>query len=341
MKTKLTQLKKLALVAAFLVPFNGMAQDELNDLFSGAPEDAGKLVMAYIKPLNAGFGLGLNSQWYSSATAKKLLRFDIKVTASGAMVPTADKSFDVTKLGLTSLVPTNNNNVISPTLAGAKTQGVEMMVKNNINSKFNLPEGQGVTIIPAPQAQFTIGLPLHTELSVRYMPTIDIDQAGKIGLFGIGGKVEVLPLILGKTGKILPFNLAVAVGYTKLKWDVPLEVGNIDPNQKLAIEFSGLSYDAIISKNLSIFTPYLGLGYQSTTSSYKALGNYEFDVPPQVDITGKKTYTDPFSIKNTDIKGMKATVGFQLRLLIFRLYGSYTLSKYNYFNAGIGLGIGK
>ncbi|MGV3546209.1 MAG: DUF6588 family protein, partial [Pedobacter sp.] len=33
--------------------------------------------------------------------------------------------------------------------------------------------------------------------------------------------------------------------------------------------------------------------------------------------------------------------GFQLKLAVLKLFASYTLSEYNYVNAGIGLGIGK
>lgn len=343
MKRKFTLTKKLLIAGAFLLPLNALAQNDVGDLFKGAPQDAQTLVFSYLKPLTSGFGVGLNSGWYTSAKAKKTLRFDIRLTASVAFVPSEDKSFDVAKLNLTSMSPANPSATISPTFSGEEVQGVAMKINGNPNANFNLPEGTGLAYIPAPQAQFTIGLPLNTDVSFRYLPTIDLKEGGKINLFGIGAKVEVLPLILGKKEKAAPVDVAVAVGYTKLKWELPLEVGsNPDPNQKLSAQFSGLSFDAIVSKQLAVFTPFASIGYQSAESDFKALGNYEFDVPISIsDPTGKRVYSNPFSYKNKDVAGAKLTAGFQLHLAFFRIYASYTSAKYSYVNAGIGLGIGK
>lgn len=347
MKTNFTSLKKVVLITiTALLPFNLLAQDEVGELFKGAPEDAQSLVFSYLKPLTTGFSLGLNSGWYTSAKAKKTLRFDIRITASAAIVPTTDKTFDVAKLNLQSMSPVDPNKTISPTVAGAEVNGVEMKINGNPSAPtFNLPQGTGIGYIPAPQAQFTIGLPKNIDVSFRYLPTIDMGEAGKISLFGIGGKVEVLPLILGNKDKVSPVDVAVAIGYTKLKWNLPVEAGNVpNSNQKLEVEFSGLSYDAIVSKQLSIFTPFVSVGYNTAESSFKALGDYQFEVPLSESdplTPGYKTYTNPFAYKNKDVANAKLTAGFQLRLAILKLYASYTMTKYNYVNAGIGLGIGK
>lgn len=323
----------MVLLSAFLLPCNLMAQDEIGDLIIGSPADATKLINAYAAPAFKGFGLGLNSGWANSAKSIGAFRFDLRVTATAAMSPKKDQSFDVSKLGLTSVSPVAGSNVISPTIVGEKTTGTKLQMNNNPTKQFNLPEGLGFNYIPSPQVQLTVGLPKNIDIALRYSPTVDLNENGKFSLFGIGAKVEILPLILGKTGKLLPFDLAVAGGYTKLKYELPLDVNSGKySDQVLKTEFGGFSAEAIISKKLAIFTPFASLGYNTAQHKINALGTYDMDT------NGIK---NPISIDDKSINAVKATAGFQLKLAVLKLYASYTLSEYNYVNAGIGLGIGK
>lgn len=330
MENKFRALRNMVLLSAFFMPLSLMAQDEVGDVFRGSPQDAGKLAGAYLLPATTGFGLGLNSGWYTSAKAKGTLRFDLRITGTGAFVPNKDKNFDVAKLGLTSMSAVGSS--ITPTVSGPEVDGAKMQVNRN-GQQFNLPDGVGLNIIPSPQVQLTVGLPKNIDVSFRFVPTIDLDDVGKVNLFGVGAKVELLPIILGKKEKLLPFDLAVAFGYTQLTWNIPLEVGtNPDPNQNIDIKLSGISTDAIISKRLSVFTPFFSVGYNKSNTDIRALGTYNFD---------GEVHKDPFQIKRDDVNGMRASAGFQLHLGFFRLYTSYTQAKYGYVNAGIGFGIGK
>ncbi|WP_199117367.1 DUF6588 family protein [Pedobacter sp. ASV28] len=345
MEKNLRALKYITLFSAFLLPLNLIAQDQIGAAFKGAPEDASKLTQAYLSPLFKGFGVGLNSGWYTSAKAKSTLRFDLRITGTIAFVPNNDKSFDVNQLGLTSMAPASGANPISPTFSGSKTQGTLMRLNGvpNASSDFNLPKGEGINIVPSPQIQLTVGLPKNIDVSLRYIPKIDMKDYGKVDLFGAGAKVEVLPLILGKTEKLIPLDVAVAVGFTRLNYSLPLDVGNNpNANQAISAKVKGLSADAIISKTIAIFTPFFSLGYQKSKTNLRALGTYEFDVPVTPSTpTGKQTYTDPFTFDQTDVNGLRASLGFQLHLGFFRLYGSYSQAKYGYVNAGIGFGMGK
>src|SRR5882757_7664160 len=87
----------------FIAP-GAYAQGGFSALIKSGPADATKLVNAYGEPLFKGIGVGLNSGWYSSAKAKKLLGFDLRISASATFVPTSDKTFDVSKIGLSSNV---------------------------------------------------------------------------------------------------------------------------------------------------------------------------------------------------------------------------------------------
>jgi hypothetical protein len=346
MEKKRKALNKLLVFSAFLLPINLMAQDEIGAAFKGAPEDASKLTQAYLSPLFKGLGTGLNSGWYTSAKAKNTLRFDLRITATAAFVPNSDKSFDVSKLGLTSMAPAPGANPVSPTFSGEDREGTRMRFNDDITptgeADFNLPNGLNVGAVPAPQIQLTVGIPKNIDVSLRFVPKIDLGDYGKVNMLGAGIKAEILPLILGKTEKVVPVDVALALGFTQLNYSLPLEVGdNPNPNQELSAKINGMSVDAIVSKRLTFFTPFFSLGYNNAKTELKALGTYEFDAPTPTNPNNKQTYVNPFSFSETDASGVRASLGFQLQLAFFRLYASYTQAKYSYVNGGIGFGIGK
>ena len=324
------------------------AQGDVSQLVQAGRADATKLSQAYLNPLFKGLGFGMNSGWYNSAKAKNLGKFDLKIQATGAIVPGSDKSFDINSLGLTNSRPRNLNNSISPTAFGNDSRGPELVVyddDNNEVSSFNLPSGAGIGFVPSPQVQLTVGLIKNTDVSVRFTPKVGGGDFGKIGSWGFGVKKEITSLLPGKSEKIIPVDIALAFGYNQITYDynIPLEDqlggnGSTDLNQRVEGKFSGFSIDAILSKKLAVFTPFIGVGYNSSKTDLGVLGNYIIDSG----IAGQTaTITDPVKIKQTDVSGVRANVGFGLHLAFFRLYGAYSVGEYQAVTAGIGFGIGK
>jgi|GEM_PF-5792718 len=56
---------------------------------------------------------------------------------------------------------------------------------------------------------------------------------------------------------------------------------------------------------------------------------------------GFTTITNPVSLQQTDLAALRGNIGFQVQLAFFRLYSTYSISKYQAVTAGIGIGIGK
>ncbi len=335
----------LKVLLILLCPLPSFCQEDVGDLFKSGPGDATQLINAYISPFFKGLGIGLNSGWTNTARAKKPLRFDLRITGTAAFVPNEDKAYDVKALNLTGLRPVDPNKTIAPTAFGAEVDGPEMEFYSNgfSTGQFKLPKGTGVGAVPSPQVQLTLGLLKNMDVSIRLVPKVNISEdAGDISLFGIGTKLELLPILMGKKAKITPIDIAIAGGYSKLKYDLPLNV-NDEPvsNQHVNVEVTGYSVEAIVSKKLAFFTPFASIGYNTSTSDLKALGSYKFDSPTIDNPDNQKTYVDPINYSKKDIDGVKATIGFQLSLGFFRIYTSYTQAQYSYANAGIGFGIGK
>lgn len=336
------------------------AQNEISGLIKANPLDATKLTQAYLKPFFKGLGTGLNSGWNNSANSKKLLRFDLRLGLTAATVPPTDESFDVTKIGLSNNIrPSNPTKIISPTLAGKSDNRAELTIYDSNNQAietFTMPNGAGLGLIPSPQIQGSLGLSNGIELTLRAMPEVNMgNDFGSISMLGGGLKVELLPLISGMADKIFPIDIALAGGYTQFQYQVPLNVnvpsGAIPAspdqvkdftNQRVEAKFSGFITEAIISKRFLIFTPFVSLGYQTAKTDAGLKGN--FPVITGITPLGIRTYTsfsNPVNIKQTDLDGFRANIGFQLNLAFFRIYGSYGMAEYNSFTGGIGFGLGK
>ena len=346
------------LVILSAVTFKANAQDDgINELFKGSPSDVNKILTAYTAPLFKGFGNSLNGGWTNTAKTQKPLQFVIRISATASIISNADKTFNVNTLGLANMKATNNGG-IAPTFGGDESMKTAIQISDptdptNPAKKYNTTLPGGVTqYVPAPQIQFTIGIIKHTDVSLRLIPTTKIgDDIGSVGMFGLGIK-HSLTQYLGKADKIVPFDLAVAVGYTRLTYKKPLEVrpetinggvsGSTDySTQALEGNFSGWNTQVIISKKLSFFTPFVSVGYLTSKTDVGMKGNFPFVTG--VNAAGQPVYTtyaNPINISGpaSQTNGMRADVGFQMSLFFLKIYGSYSFAEYKSANVGIGLG---
>lgn len=349
-------MKKKILLRMGMISFvllNGtatFAQKDISKLLKSSSDDSKLLIEAYLSPMFKGFGTGLNSGWNNTARTQKLGHFELRVSASGAFVPTADKSFDITKIGLSSNIrPSDPNAVIAPTVAGGNMAAPQVDIylgTHKIISKYTLPSGVDFPAVPAPQIQGTIGLPKGIDFTLRLMPKINLGDVGSVYMIGGGLKVDLMRCIKGKeVVKALPFELAVAAGYTQFRYNLLLDVqapGTNFTNQSLDGSISGFNLETIISKKiiskkLLTFTPFLSVGYNSSRTNVSLNGDY----PIQTGLNTYTTYSNPININKRYVSGLRANVGFQYDLLFLRLYGSYSVAEYNSVNAGIGFVIGR
>jgi hypothetical protein len=342
-----------AIAIVLLMASKANAQNGFDQLIRSSPSDATKLVQNFAEPLFRGFGIGLNSGWNNTAKTKKFLHIDLRISANVAQVPVSAQSFDVTKIGLSNHLqvdPSSSTN-IAPTFAGSGNGPTPMLdIKDNGGNKigsFNMPNGV-IQYVPAPNIQLTIGLFKNTDLTVRTTPTIHIgSNSGSVGMIGFGIKHDILQDFVGKTAsKIIPFDVAVALNYNRINYSASLNIKpdqgtQADPgqssdfsNQKLKGDFSGFFAQAIISKKLLFFTPFLSVGYQTANTTFSVLGNYP--VPSQPNYYD--TITDPVHINESSVTGFRTDVGFQLELSVFRIFASYSPGQYQSANAGIGFG---
>lgn len=355
-------MKKTFTLIAFaaLIAIKANAQnDGISALFKGNPDDVNKLLNAYTSPLFKGFGNSLNGGWTNTARTQKFLRFAVRVSASVSIVPDAEKTYDVNALGLANIKATNPALSIAPTFGGDKDLSTSITVSdpshpNNsaYTYKTTLPKGV-IQYIPAPQIQLTVGLIKNTDVTLRMIPQFQVNSdVGSVGMFGIGVKHNIAQ-DFGTASHVIPFDLAVAVGYTRLNYTKPMDVkpdannggvsGSTDfSNQTLQGNFSGWNTQVILSKRLLFFTPFVSVGYLSSKTDVGLKGNYPFVTG--VTSTGAPVYTstaNPINIGGTSatqVNGLREDIGFQLSLTFLKIYASCSNAEYKSVNAGIGLG---
>ncbi|MCO4292224.1 hypothetical protein NF867_05030 [Solitalea sp. MAHUQ-68] len=350
-------------IAFIFCSLSAFAQNDVVNIIK-AKDDAGKLAQAYLNPFLKGFGTGLNSGWFQTAKTHGLGRFDVTITPSVSFVPSSGRSFDLNSLGLSSNLRYDQNNSVSPTLMGKDTEGPEVKLygKNPSTNqdeeiaKFRLPQGAGISFAPAPMAQISVGLIKGTEIGIRFIPSINMGEAGNVKMIGFGVKHDVkqwIPVI-----KMLPFDLSVMAAFTNLTYTkgtelkpdegaLPKSTNDVfnlaTANQHIEFSSKGFMTNAIISKKISVLTVFGGLGYQSTKSTVGLLGKYPVTTgvtgPDNAKIKTYETLTNPIKFSNNDSNGANLTGGFRLKFAVFTIHASGTLAKYPTANAGFGLNL--
>ena len=362
MNTRLTK-KVMALIASLLI-FSTASYSQLDaingEFFKGGVNDGVKLLTSYITPWANAFGAGFNGGWYNTAKPHKFGGFDITITGNVGMVPTSAQNVDLKTLGFQSLTLVNpTGSGLTPTIAGASTSGPQLhaMAGTIELAKFNAPPGLNLTFMPVPMIQAGIGLPLGTEIKVRYFPSINVNDY-KIGLWGLGLEHSIMQYIPGND--LLPFDVSLFGGFSKLSGGIPISVQPSSSgavinyssaynvltsftNQSIGTTIKAWNVGVIASVKVSVLTLYGGLGYSKTSTNLKFNGVYPLPgVNPVVSLT-QPVYEDAGVVKNIapidieNFSGLRANIGLRLKLAVLTIHGDYTKSQYNVFSGGIGL----
>lgn len=331
----------LTILLVFTTHFTMQSQnttpDGFESLLLAAESDSKALVSGYLTPALKGMNHSLNGGWYHTAKTHKKFGFDITITGNFSFAPSSDELFSIAGLNNVSTVSENTS---IPTVVGPDvSETLKFEVSNNgvvYKAEVQAPGGIGddlpLNAIPSPMVQFAIGLPIETDLIVRYMPTVN-SQGVKASLFGFGFKYNILQH-LGPIDK-LPLDISVLGAYSNMSTQYDLEKNSsIDGDgQQISFSTNTFTLQALASIDLLFIDFYAGLGYGMGSSSFNVLGTYELEYQSGSD-TYSRTLTDPISTKIKS-KGARATIGTRLNLLFFKIFADYTLQEYNTFTAGI------
>jgi hypothetical protein len=327
--------------------------DNVNFLRAGAT-DGLKIIEAYVTPWANAFGAGMNGGWYNTAKPHKLGGFDITAGFNVGVVPSSAETFDLSEIGLSSF----SGSGTTSTIAGPDTDGPTLTATAGdvTLASFRMPPGTNWKMIPVPTAQVGIGLPLGTEIKGRFIPKISIGD-GDVSLWGVGLLHSLIQYVPGD--KLMPFDVSLFGGYTKLTGNVPLSlqpdgmsehVNYVTYNpvtsfqdQMLNAVVTSMNVGLIGSLNLPVLTVYGGLGYSKSKTAVELLGNYPLPTVNLEVSTSEGVYEDAGVMKDfpaidiENFSGLRANIGLRVKLAVITIHADYTRAQYNVFSTGLGI----
>lgn len=335
--------------------------EDSGEILRAGTEDAQILLKEYLRPFGGGFGADMNTGWFTSARPLKKFGFDLRASVSASLVPISDRAFDISKLDLNT-VKLLNGPKKTPTVFG-DNKATSILGSTEFNSStqqeeeiysFNMPKGSGYHIVPAPMAQFSLGLPGSSQVTLRYSPEIVIERDYSVRLFGIGGLMGLNQLFFDDQ---LPIDLSIQAGMMNLgahaKFNVlPPDDSHIENRfleshwngQAINLDTNTFTTNLVIGKKISILSLFGGFGYQYASTTITTEGPYPIVVPLDQEDRSSPNITHeiqsvavPIDITLDGANTLHALGGFQLRLGIFSISASYTASEYSTVRSGIGI----
>ena len=353
----------LVVSLCFICPATLKAQEDLVQYFPAGQTNAELLIDQYVQTLAEGFTAANNNGWYADAKPHDKFGFDINVTFNTVFVPSSKQFFSFSQIQGISGVSINPTPVPTgdilpsgdnfPTALGPEKTAPYFLINNgpNAGATFRGPEGvdllEDVPLLKAiavPTLQLGIGLVKNTDLKIRYTPTIKISETefNTLGFAIMHDIKQHFP-----TFNVVPMGFSVLIAYSKFNGTVALheEYGGTAQDGIQEGEFSatGLTFQLLASKTVSVITVYGGIGYNSGKSDFDVKGTYLIGDPTNAADPNTATtlvLTSPFTISpfslSYETSGVRFTAGLRLKLGPVTFSGDYTLANDKVLTIGFG-----
>ncbi len=311
------------------------------DEFYVARDDASAYLKHYLNPAFNGLMYALNSGWYSQSKTHKTLGFDMSLSFSLAFVPESEQYFRFNPDEYQYL--SQNGSDVLPTVAGGSTG--ETLKYHSGTTDYDIDALDGLkdeweamslpVFIPAPMVQTSLGLPLHTDVIVRFFPKTTKEH---LSFYVLGGgiKHDLTPYLKKEKSS---FNIAAVVVANRISLTyLPDNFDIQGSDQRLNMLLNTFMVQVLAGVHFKLINFYGGIGYVSGNTSVRILGNYEFDVDDNGSISSDEIVTDPLQLSFVQ-SGIKSTIGARINLGPLKIFGDYSLQKYQTVTAGLAISI--
>lgn len=347
-------MKRIIFLFSLMVAPMSQAQ-ELESILLAA-QDAERLTQDYIEPALKGLVYSMNEGWYTTGKTHGVLGFDVTFGVNMALVPNNDKNFLFRAADYNFVRSQVGDTENVSTVLGDDPDGTFFDVRVPVGdgtfkvAEFQMPGGIGPDFplkgVATPMIQFGVGLPSSTDLKVRFLPNIGVNDKVKNFMYGLGLQHDLTQYIPGLS--VTPFSLSALVAYSNTK--VTYKIDDEDDLDDVSVvngeglfSLNTLSFQAIGSVNLAILEFYASAGYGRGGSRLELNGDYTLTYGLE-DGNGiplgtiNETITDPLQFK-ADVNSARFALGMRVNLAIFKLFASYTIQEYNTFSTGISVSV--
>ncbi|MEN9444588.1 MAG: hypothetical protein RIS47_1478 [Bacteroidota bacterium] len=289
--------KLILLLIVGLFSMEGMQAQSISNILSKYTDTNGKM---FVQPLADVFGANMNTGLFSGAyIPSKKFTMSLNVVTMLAIVPQSKKTFMATPIDDAF----GTSPVETATIFGSPNGAVLI---GPAGTKYYFPGGFELSQVPFATPQLTIGSLYGTDLSVRFAAYNIGGDYGKFSFIGYGLRHSISQYFEG-----LPVDLAVGYYYQRFK------VGTL-------FDATSSFISAQVSKDLSVFTFYGGLGME--TSTFDVM--YEFSPG------------DSFNVNTKGKNSVRATLGVKANLGPVRLNVDYNMADQSVLSVGLGFAIG-
>ena len=307
------------LIISLLIFFSfSLKSQVLIDNVNGAKS----FLQAYLNPLGNGLGAITNNGWYNTARPHKLLGFDATVSLSFLNISNEKKSFNPNSISNFSSSSTS-----TPTILG-KGNGATVEYQGE---EFKLPNQSPLfSILALPNLNLGLGIFKKTEINGRFIPNYKYDAGfigkGEINMWGIGFKHDLLQWI-PVIGNTIPLSLSLQAAHTQMTSEISIL------DQPVSMDIQATNINLIISKNILMVCGYASIGYNSSSTTFRAGENINNSNSFNLD---ELEITLPIEMEFETVNELRANIGLKLSLAVITVSANHTISEYPVTTIGVG-----
>lgn len=284
--------------------------------------DAKSFLQAYLNPLGSGLGAINNNGWYNTARPHKLLGFDATVSLSFLNLSNEQKSFDPNSISNFSSSSTS-----TPTILG---KGNGAVVKYQ-GEEFKLPNQDPLfSLIVLPNLNLGLGIFKKTEINGRFIPNYKYEAGfigkGEINMWGIGFKHDLLQWI-PVIGNTIPLSLSLQAAHTQMTSKISIL------DQPVSMDIQATNINLIISKNILMLCGYASIGYNSSSTTFRAGENI---TNPDNFNLDELEISLPIEMEFETVNELRGNIGLKLSLAVITVSANHTFSEYPVTTIGVG-----
>jgi len=272
--------------------------------------------------------------WFSSAQDLGKWKIDLSVHANAVFVPSSKQSKLVQNGDFNILKVQDGTNLLAPTVFGKDTDGVyegrNVEIRGQVlDFELDALDGLDKKVIIHPFPQLTIGLPYGTEIALRYVPEITLNDVG-VSTAGVAIKHNFSQYIPRHRPE--DFNISAVLAYSNIEINyayAPIQINangfNVLNLNEVQVKADIWMAQALASKLYDNFEVFGAVGLTNSNFDY-ALGGGGLLLPDLNTRLG--------ALGGSDVK-FKADLGFNLYFGKFHV--ATMLTAGSFFNANMGL----
>lgn len=267
--------------------------------------------------------------WFSSAQYLGKWQFEISIHGNAVFVPGSKQTKLASNANFSILNLRGGSNALLPTVFGGDTDEVFEGEFLGQEFSFDAIDGLNKKVVIHPFPQVTVGLPYGTEVALRYIPRVEMDNVG-VSTYGIGFKHNFAQYF--KYSRPDDFQVAAVITYSNINIDykyAPIGISasgvNVLELNRIDVEADLWLLQALASKLYGNFEVFGAMGVTSSNFDYSMGGGGSL-LPRLNDELGV--------LGGNDVK-FKADLGFNYYVGNFKISSAFTAGSF--FNANLGL----